>query len=85
MSDIHKFSIEHNMKLNPKNCKEMLINSMQNDNFITRPIVLGNNTVECVTTYKLLGIIISNDLKWHEHIDYISKKASKRLYSLKIL
>ena len=58
---------------------------MQNDNFTTRPIVLGNNTVECVTTYKLLGIIISNDLKWHEHIDYISKKASKRLYSLRIL
>ena len=34
---------------------------------------------------KLLGIIISNDLKWNEHIDYISKKASKRLYSLRIL
>ena len=49
------------------------------------PIVLGNNTVECVTTYKLLGIIISNDLKWKEHIDYVSKKASKRLYSLRIL
>ena len=62
-----------------------VVNFMQNDNFTTRPIVLGNNTVECVTTYKLLGIIISNDLKWHEHIDYISKKASKRLYSLKIL
>ena len=75
----------HNMKLNPKKCKEMLINFMQNDNFTTRPIVLGNNTVERVTTYKLLGIIISNDLKWSEHIDYISKKASKRLYSLRIL
>ena len=45
----------------------------------------GNNTVECVTTYKLLGIIISNDLKWNEHIDCISKKASKRLYSRRIL
>ena len=58
---------------------------MQNGNFTTRPIVLSNNTVECVTTYKLLGIIISNDLKWNEHIDYVSKKALKRLYSLRIL
>ena len=58
---------------------------MQNDNFTTRSIVLGNNTVECATTYKLLGIIISNDLKWNEHINYTSKKASKRLYSLRIL
>ena len=62
-------------KLNPKKCKEMLINFMQNDNFTTRPIVLGNNTVECVTTYKLLGIVISNDLKWNQHIDYISKRS----------
>ena len=62
----------------------MLINFMQNDNFTTRPIVLCNNAVECVTASKLLVIIINNDLKWKEHIDYISKKASKRLYSLRI-
>ena len=79
VNDIHKFSIEHNMRLNPKKCKEMLINFMQNDNFTIRPIVLGNNTVEGITTYKLLSIIISNDLKCSEHIDYI------RLYSLRIL
>ena len=85
VNDIHKFSIEHSMKLNPKKCKEMLINFMQNDNFTTRPIVFGSNTVECVTTYKLLGITISIDLKWSEHIDYTSKKASKGLYSMGIL
>ena len=38
----------------------MLINFMQYDNFSTRPIVLGDNTVERVT-YKLLSIIISNN------------------------
>ena len=85
VNDIHKFSVEHSMKLNPKKCKEMLINFMQNDNFTTRPIVFGSNTVERVTTYKLLGITISIDLKWSEHIDYTSKKASKCLSSLGIL
>ena len=49
---IHKFSMQCNMKLNPKKCKEMLIN-----------VNLGNNTVEHVITYELLGIIISNNLK----------------------
>ena len=66
-------------------CKEVLITFMQNDNFTTRPIVLGNSTDQCVTAYKLLGIIVINDLKYNEHIDYRSKKASKRLYSLRIL
>ena len=46
---------------------------------------MTNNTVVCATTHKLLGIIISNDLQWNKHIDYISEKASKRQYSLKIL
>lgn len=41
--------------------------------------------MERVNTYKLLGVIISDDLKWTHHIEYISKKASKHLYSLKIL
>ena len=85
VNDIHKFSIEHNMKLNPKKYEEMLINFMQNDNLTSKPIVLSNNTAECVTTCKLLSIIISNDLKWNEHIDYISKNASKPLCSLRIL
>lgn len=52
---------------------------MHNDNFTTKPIVLDNNTVERVTTFKLLGIIISKDLKWSEHIDYISKGVLKQL------
>ena len=56
------------MKSNPKKCKEMLIKFMQNDSFTIRPIVFGYNTVERVKTYKL-HVIISNDLKWNEHID----------------
>ena len=34
---------------------------------------------------KLLGVCISNDLKWTHHIEYIIKKANKRLYSLRVL
>ena len=84
-NDIFEFSNEHKMKLNPSKCNEMLINFMSNHNFVINPIILGNNVIERTSTYKLLGVYISSDLKWDYHTDYIVKKANKRLFSLRIL
>ena len=66
-------------------CKEMLINLMSNHNFIVKPIVIGSNTIERVMTYKLLGVYVSNDLKWNHHVEVIVQKGNRRLYSLRVL
>ena len=50
-----------------------------------RPFVIGSNVVERVTNYKLLGVQLSEDLKWNKHVDYTYKKACKKLYSLRVL
>ena len=80
-NDIYAFSEDHRMKLNPTKCKEMLINFMSNHNFIVNPIVIGSNTIERVMTYKLLGVYVSNDLKWNHHVEVIVQKGNRRLYS----
>ena len=36
--------------------------------------------VELVTSTKLLGLTIANDLTWNNHVTEITKKASKRLF-----
>ena len=41
--------------------------------------------LDVVSSSKLLGIIISSDLKWHEHTAYIVGKAKKRLWYLRRL
>ena len=84
-NDIYAFSEDHRMKLNPTKCKEMLINFMSNHNFIVNPIVIGSNTIERVMTYKLLGVYVSNDLKWNHHVEVIVQKGNRRLYSLRVL
>ena len=38
-----------------------------------------------VQSTKLLGVIISSDLKWNLHTDYVTKKAKKRLWYLRRL
>ena len=85
VSDIHKFSMDHNMRLNPIKCKEMLINFILHPNFTLKPLVVGNNCIERISTYKILGVFIDSDLRWNSHVDYVYKKACKRLYSLRIL
>ena len=83
-SDIHKFAIAHNMRLNPTKCKEMHINFLRNSNCLINPIIIGGTVIKSVNTYKILGVILHNDLKRNSHVDYI-KKACKKLYSLRVL
>ena len=72
---IHEYCIEHKIKLNPKKCNEMYINFMTNSVTSLRPICIGYKEVERVGTYKLLGVIISDDLKWNAHVEYVDAKA----------
>ena len=85
VSSTHSFAVTHNMKLNPGKCKEMIINFIKNPNFLLGPIVVGSTMIQRVTSYKLLGVFIDDDLKWSTPVDYIYKKASETLYSLRLL
>ena len=64
-------------QLNETKCKELLINFNTNN-----LLVVNRMPIDLVTSAKILGLNISNDLKWNCHIDSIIKKAKKRLYSL---
>ena len=69
--EIHDYCIEHKMKLNPKKCKEMYVNFMKNSITAMRPVSVRNQEVERVRLYKLLAVIISDDLKWNAHVEYV--------------
>ena len=46
---------------------------------------MEDTTIERVTTFKLLGLWVDDNLKWNTHTNHIIKKAAKRLYLLKVL
>ena len=58
---------------------------MKNSVTALRPASVAYKEVERVGTYKLLGAIISDDLKWNAHVKYVTAKAAKRLYALRLL
>ena len=79
-----EWSSVNNMKLNVSKTKELRVCfSKLIPSFA--PITIRGQEVDGVSEAKLLGVVLSDDLKWNRHIDYICKKAVKRLYGLRLL
>ena len=79
ITEVMKFTNHQKMELNLKKCKEMLIDLRRNKTAI--PLTnIENNTIERVTSYKLLGLWIDDNMKWNTNTEKIVKKAAKRLF-----
>ena len=66
-------------QLNETKCKELQISFPKLvDPF--EAVSSNNKPIEVVTSVKLLGLTISNDLKWNTHIEEVIKKGAVRLY-----
>ena len=69
------------IQLNSNKCKELRISFAKEQRGFD-PVIMEGKEVELVTSAKLLGLTIANDLTWNDHVTEITKKASKRLYFL---
>ena len=85
VSDIYSFASSRGMVLNGKKCKEMCISFMQYCPFPPASLLVGRSLIEKVSCYKLLGVHLSDNLTWNEHVTHIVKKGSKRLYAIRAL
>ena len=62
-------------QLNENKCKELQISfSKSVDPF--EAVTINNKPIEVVTSVRLLGLKISNNLKWNAHIENVIKKRS---------
>ena len=59
----------------------MVISFFKYQPTVVSPMKLNAAVIERVSNYKLLGMIISQDLTRNEHCDHIHNKALKRLYA----
>ena len=81
---ISDWSTDNNMNINIRKTKEMLIDMSTNKT--NHPLLHINNVnIERVSSFKLLGVTIQDNLKWNEHVQQICTKANRRLHFLKLL
>ena len=72
------------MKINSSKTKTIIFNFTNNYQFTTR-LKLNNQVLDSVSETKLLGTIVTSDLKWDKNTENIVKKAYARMELLKKL
>jgi hypothetical protein len=84
VDQISDYANERGMRLNPKKCKYMVTTFLKYK-LIENDIFIGGDVVERVSSFKLLGMWLTNNLSWDIHVDKILKKANSRIYALHLL
>ena len=70
-------SKEKNLKLNPSKCEEIVItNCKRKHNIFHKQLEINNQTIPRVKKVKYLGLIISDNLQWTNHITKIVQKVN---------
>jgi len=79
------WTTHNHMIVNECKTKEMLIHFGSVDNNLVPSISINAIPIERVTTFKLLGVMISADLSWEAHVNYMLSKVAKRMYCIHYL
>ena len=66
----------------PKKTKAMIFNFTKKHQFTTN-LSLKNHNIENVEQTKLLGLILTSDLKWEENTNFLVKESNKRMMMLR--
>ena len=78
INEIQSWTKNKKMILNQKKTKVMIFNFSEKHQFTTR-LQLEDENLEIINKTKLLGVQITDDLRWEENTKFLVKKAFGRL------
>ena len=81
LNQIENWTILNKSKLNVKKSHVMIFNFTEDFKFSTR-LYLENKLLEIINETKLLGTIITTDLKWYKNTEMLVKKSYQRMMIL---
>ena len=84
LNRIHLYAQQNGMKLNLEKTKLMLFNPCVSRGF-NLEITIATKRIELVERTKLLGVVLTSDLKWEENTQYIIQKCNSKVWMLRRL
>ena len=76
---LYNWATENGLNLNLSKCKSLLMSSSKD----CEPVQLHN--VSCVSSLRILGVTFNKKCTWSDHIDYVLRVSSRRMYPLRVL
>ena len=78
------YAEQNGMKINLEKTKLMLFNPCKSRDFLPE-MKIDNKTIECVEETKLLGVVLTSDLKWEANTQYIVKRCYNKVWAIRRL
>ena len=85
LEEIKRFADEKQMVINSGKTKIMLFNKSHKYDFMPEITISQGENLEVIEEFKILGLVISTDLKWNKHIEYMCKRGFMKLRTLRRL
>ena len=83
LEDTEQFTKDNMMRINPKKSKVILFNKSRNWDFPPELSFADKINLEYVPHMKLVGVVVSEDLRWGKNTQYICDKAMQRMWTLR--
>ena len=78
LSKIHQWATKWLVTFNPSKSESIIFSRKLNKPHHPQ-LVMNQQNINEVKSHKHLGIVFSNDCTWHEHLEYVKKKAWNRI------
>ena len=78
IDEVGNWSSINFLTLNRDKCKYMIVSRRKTVSTPSSPLLLEGHSLERVEMFKYLGVLLSHDLSWGEHVQAICSKAIGR-------
>ena len=79
ISEAEQFTADNKMVINKQKTKIISFTKSKKWDFPPELRFSDGTEIECVPAIKLVGVVVTQDLKWSQNTDYICGKARKKL------
>ena len=79
VSLLDNWSVDNHLNFNLTKCKYMIISRKLHPTLPNTPLLLSNHPLQRVFCYKYLGLLLTDNLSWSQHISSCSSKARQVL------